>query len=75
MCGMQTDFCVDTTVRQALSRDYEVVLLADARSTVDNDVLSARQIIEHHNWVFGRMTSFGPWIRVTPVAQTLALIA
>ena len=60
ICGLQTDFCVDTTVRRALALGYQVVLVANAHSTVDNGVLSAAQIIAHHNITLSHMTSFGP---------------
>lgn len=69
VCGMQSDFCVDTSVRRALSLGYDVVLLADAHTSVDNGVLTAAQIIAHHNVTFANMTSFGPRIRVQPVAE------
>lgn len=69
VCGMQSDFCVDTSVRRALSLGYEVVLLADAHTSVDNGVLTAAQIIAHHNVTFANMTSFGPRIRVMAVAD------
>jgi nicotinamidase-related amidase len=65
ICGLQTDFCVDTTVRRALGLGYEVVLVADAHSTLDNGVLSAAQIIAHHNITLSHMTSFGPRARLT----------
>ncbi|WP_175650705.1 cysteine hydrolase family protein [Pseudomonas sp. Marseille-P9899] len=67
--GLQSDFCVDTSVRRALSLGYEVVLLADAHSTLDNEVLTAAQISAHHNAIFANMTSFGPRIHVTPTAE------
>ena len=35
--------------RAARSLDYEVVLVADGHSTYDTPVLSAGQIIAHHN--------------------------
>ena len=65
ICGMQTDFCVDTTVRRALAEGYDVVLAADAHTTMDS-VLSAEQIIAHHNDVFTRMSSFAPRLDVLP---------
>ena len=64
ICGLQSDFCVDTTVRRALALGYEVVLVADAHSTVDNGVLSAVQIIAHHNTTLSNITSFGPRVRL-----------
>jgi nicotinamidase-related amidase len=68
ICGLQTDFCVDTTVRRALALGYEVVLVSDAHSTVDNGVLSAAQIIAHHNATLSNITSFGPRARLIPAA-------
>ncbi|WP_432663822.1 cysteine hydrolase family protein [Wukongibacter baidiensis] len=47
--GMQTEYCIDTTVRRAFSIGYESVLVKDAHSTFDGPVLKAPQIIEHHN--------------------------
>lgn len=69
VCGLQSDFCVDTTVRRALALGYEVSLVADGHSTLDNGVLSAAQIIAHHNTTLGNMTSFGPRVMVTPASD------
>ena len=69
VCGLQSDFCVDTTVRRALALGYPVALVADAHSTLDNGVLSAAQIIAHHNTTLANMTSFGPRVTVTPASE------
>jgi nicotinamidase-related amidase len=50
-CGMQTDFCVDSATRSAMHRGFNVTLATDAHSTWDNGVLTAEQIIAHHNKV------------------------
>jgi nicotinamidase-related amidase len=47
--GCQTEYCVDTTTRRAVSQGYDVTLVNDAHTTVDNKLLSAAQIIAHHN--------------------------
>jgi nicotinamidase-related amidase len=60
ICGMQSDFCVDTTTRRALALGYPITLIADGHSTVDNDVLSAAQISAHHNATLSNLSSFGP---------------
>ncbi|HEX2559804.1 cysteine hydrolase family protein [Phenylobacterium sp.] len=49
ICGMQTEFCVDTAVRGAVERGYKVTLVADGHSTGDTRVLKAADIIRHHN--------------------------
>src|SRR6202043_356223 len=45
VCGMQTEYCVDTTVRAAADRGYSVTLVADAHSTGDTASLKAAAII------------------------------
>lgn len=65
VCGLHSEFCVDTTTRRALALGYPVTLVADAHSTVDNGVLTAAQITAHHNTTLANISSFGP--RATPV--------
>jgi nicotinamidase-related amidase len=51
VAGLQTEYCIDTTCRRAFSLGYNVTLVKDAHSTWDTPILSATQIIEHHNSV------------------------
>ena len=44
-----TEYCVDTTARRAVSMGYDVTLVSDAHTTIDNKLLTAAQIIAHHN--------------------------
>jgi nicotinamidase-related amidase len=74
VCGLQTEYCVDTTVRRALALGYEVLLVADAHSTLDNGVLSAPQIVAHTNATLAGMSSFGPRVTVKP-AREVAIAA
>ncbi|MFP7484300.1 cysteine hydrolase family protein [Priestia filamentosa] len=54
IAGMQTEFCLDTTCRRAYSLGYkENILVKDAHSTFDMDVLSADKIIKHNNNILG----------------------
>jgi nicotinamidase-related amidase len=68
VCGLQTDFCIDTTVRRALGLGYDVTLVADAHSTIDNGVLTPPLIVEHHNRILGSLHNFGRRIEVLPAA-------
>ena len=47
--GLATPLCIDTTVRSAVSHGYNVILIQDAHSTLDSEVLKASQIVAHHN--------------------------
>ena len=51
--GLQTEYCIDTTCRRAVSLGYYVILVQDAHSTWDSPYFTAQQIIEHHNFVLG----------------------
>jgi nicotinamidase-related amidase len=68
ICGLQTEFCVDTTVRQALPLGYSVTLAAEPQSTTDG-ALRAEQVIAHHNRTLRWMTSYGPRMEVKPAAE------
>jgi ureidoacrylate peracid hydrolase len=37
VCGVTTEICVDSTVRDAFARDYNVILIKDAVAAFDND--------------------------------------
>ncbi|WP_085579869.1 MULTISPECIES: cysteine hydrolase family protein [unclassified Pseudomonas] len=67
--GLQTDYCVNATVRQAHQLGYDVVLAADAHSTVDNGSMSAEDIIAEHNKDLAHLSSSVARIDVTPAAQ------
>ena len=69
VCGMQSEFCVDTTIRRALALGYPVTLVSDAHSTIDNGVLKAAQITEHHNVTLANITSYGPRVHPVPAGE------
>ena len=71
ICGMHTEFCVDTTTRRAMALGYPVVLVADAHTTVGNQYLSATQIIGHHNATLTNISSFGPRVRTAPAVDVI----
>jgi nicotinamidase-related amidase len=66
VCGMHSEFCVDTTTRKALALGYPVVLVADAHTSAGNEALSPQQVIAHHNATLASITSFGPRVQVLP---------
>lgn len=71
VCGLQSEFCVDSTVRRALALGYPVILVSDAHSTVDSGLLCAAQIIAHHNLTLGNLCSYGPRAKPCPADAVL----
>jgi nicotinamidase-related amidase len=68
LCGLQTELCVDSTLRHAAALNFDVSLVGDAHSTFDTATLTAPQIIEHHN------RTLANYARVLP-ADTLTFAA
>ena len=63
LSGMQSEMCVDSTCRDAYARGYKVTVASDAHSTMDNGVLKAGQIIDHHN------ATLRMFAKIQPVAE------
>ena len=53
--GCATDFCVESTVQAALCLDYKVKVVEDGHTTGERPNLTARQVIDHHNWIWRNM--------------------
>ena len=70
--GCASDFCVDTTVRAAASRDFDVVVAADGHSTGDRPHLRAEEIIRHHNWMWENLILPDHPVRVRTTANLIA---
>jgi nicotinamidase-related amidase len=71
VAGCMTQYCIDTTVRQAVSLGYDVTLVADGHMTTDSATLTFIQIIAHHNELLHGLDAAGCAIRVSPVEQVL----
>lgn len=67
--GCMTQFCVDTTVRRAVSLGYDVTLIADGHMTADNASLPYTDIIKHHNETLDGFGAGSAVISVKPAAE------
>jgi nicotinamidase-related amidase len=47
--GCKTEHCIDTAVRMGTVNGLDVTLVGDGHSTTGSDVLTAEQIVNHHN--------------------------
>jgi len=54
--GCATDFCVDTTIKSALSKDYKVTVIEDGHTTASRPYIDAQTVINHYNWLWSEMS-------------------
>ena len=53
LVGMQTEYCIDASIKVAFELGYEVLVPEKTNTTFDNALLSAKQLYDHyHNYVW-----------------------
>lgn len=50
LTGLQTEYCIDATVKSAFEQEYEVIIPAETNTTFDNHYLSGKQLYEFFNY-------------------------
>lgn len=70
VCGMQTEFCIDATIREAERRGYRVTLVEDGHATYSGGGLSEEQIRAHVNRV-----ARGSVAEIVPSGEVWSLLA
>lgn len=71
VAGCMTQYCVDTSVRRAVSLGYDVTLVADGHMTADSSALTFDQIIAHHNALLDGFEAGSHSVRVLPFDRIL----
>lgn len=70
ICGVTTEVCVHSTLREAIDRGYECVLISDACGSAHPHLHDAAlQMIEVEGGIFGRVADMDTVIREMDVAQ------
>ncbi|WP_291652755.1 cysteine hydrolase family protein [Clostridium sp.] len=47
--GLQTDYCIDATIKCGFEHGFHIIVPANANTTLDNDFMSAEQSYKYHN--------------------------
>ena len=47
--GLQTNYCIDATVKSAFERGFEVIIPEGTNSTFDNDYMTAETTVRYYN--------------------------
>jgi nicotinamidase-related amidase len=66
--GCATDFCVDSTLRNAVSRGFQVTVIRDGHTTLSAFALSGEQVIDHFNAVWDATNATPQPLLVQPAA-------
>lgn len=69
--GWATDFCVDGTLRSAVSRGFHVVAVSDGHTVADREEIAAAAVIRYHNWLWANLIPS----RSVSVIETAELLA
>ncbi len=51
LCGMRTEYCVDTACRRAYTMGYDAYLVSDGHTSRDDGYLTGEQNVTHHNMI------------------------
>lgn len=70
ICGMQTEYCIDTSVKVAFELGYTVIIPASCTTTYSNPFLSGDKLIHYYE----RMIWHEPLARVADLEEVLALL-
>ncbi len=69
IAGCMTQYCIDTTVRRAVSLGFDVLLASDGHTTADTPKFE--QIIAHHNAVLDGFDAGKHRVRVLPSSEIM----
>ncbi|PZX46859.1 isochorismatase family protein [Algoriphagus chordae] len=72
--GCATDFCVESTIQSALTKDFIITVVKDGHTTGDRPHLKAEQVIEHHNWIWQNMIPTKGQIRVETTEEIKGIL-
>ncbi len=70
--GCATDFCVDATVKGALSRDYQITVIKDGHTTANRPHITGLLAVDYFNMLWENMVPTRGQIKVESCREFLA---
>ena len=70
LCGMQTEYCIDSSAKAAFEHGFDVAIPYDATTTYNNPFLSGEQIIHFYE----KMIWGEPVVRVVTIEEATELL-
>ncbi|AAK81393.1 nicotinamidase-related amidase [Clostridium acetobutylicum] len=50
LVGLQTEYCIDATLKSAFDNEYKVIIPKDTNTTFDNEYLSGEKLYKFYNY-------------------------
>ena len=70
LCGMQTEYCIDTTCKVAFEYGYDVIIPSGGTTTYTNPLLSGEKLVVYYE----RLIWNEPLATVKPMEEVLELL-
>lgn len=71
LCGMQTEYCIDTTCKVAFEFDFNVIIPSGCTSTFANPLLTGERIVLFYE----KLIWHEPLAKVVPLDEALRLLS
>lgn len=66
IAGCATDFCVNATIHNALTRDFNTSIIADGHSCSNRPGIRAEELVAYYNWLWPNLSPTKGSVRVEP---------
>ena len=67
--GCATDFCVDSTIKSALTKDYEITVIKDGHTTGNRPNIEAKTVVDYYNWLWENMIPTETGIKLATTSE------
>ncbi|HCW54476.1 MAG TPA: cysteine hydrolase, partial [Clostridium sp.] len=69
LTGMQTEYCIDATLKSAFDYKYKIIIPEETNTTFDNEYLTGEKLFEFYNYKIWNKR----FAKVMPVQEVLNL--
>ena len=70
ICGLQTNYCIDASIKSAFDLGYHIIIPKESNSTFDNDYMSSKKTYAYYNELMWP-NNFGECMSVEEVLNML----
>lgn len=70
LTGMQTEYCIDATLKSAFDYEYKIIIPMDSNTTFDNEYLAGEKLFKFYNYKIWNKR----FAQVMPVEDVIQII-